>query len=196
MRQIHPHVLRVVTAVALVCCCPLAAPRTQAAAAGEGSGGALELKRNDHVAVVGNTLADRMQHHNWLETFVHSRFPEHQLVWRNLAVTGDEVVTRHRSQDFGTPDQWLGKVGADVVFAFFGFNESFQGEAGLGKFKNDLSRFLKETKGKQYGKGGNARVVLFSPIANERHRDPNFADPEPNNRNLKLYTDAMAEVAT
>ena len=195
MRKIHPHVLRVVAVVTLVCCCcPFAAP-AQAAAAGEGAGGTLELKRNDHVAVIGNTLADRMQHHNWLETFVHARFPEHQLVWRNLAVAGDEVATRHRSQDFGTPDEWLGKVGADVVFAFFGFNESFKGEAGLAKFKDDLGKFLRETQGNQYGKSGKARVVLFSPIANERHRNPDSLDPEANNRNLKLYTDAMAEVA-
>jgi hypothetical protein len=31
---------------------------------------------------------------------------------------------------FETPDQWLTRLKADVIIAFFGYNESFQGEAG------------------------------------------------------------------
>ena len=38
---------------------------------------------------------------------------------------------RLRSKDFGSPDTWLTKTKTDVVFAFFGYNESFAGEAGL-----------------------------------------------------------------
>ena len=67
----------------------------------------LELKKGDHISVIGNTLADRMQHHGWLETMIHNRFPRHELVFRNLGFSGDEVKTRNRSMDFGTPDQWL-----------------------------------------------------------------------------------------
>ena len=37
--------------------------------------------------------------------------------------------------------------------------------------------------------------MLFSPIAAEKHTDPNFPDPGPLNQNLKLYSDAMAETA-
>ena len=29
---------------------------------------ALKLEKGDHVCYIGNTLADRMQHHAWLET--------------------------------------------------------------------------------------------------------------------------------
>jgi hypothetical protein len=105
----------------------------------------LTLNPGDHVALVGNTLADRMQHSGYFETLVHARFPQHRLVFRNLAAAGDEVVTRHRSENFGTPDEWLAKVQADVVLAFFGFNESFRGPAGLDAFKADLGRFLDET---------------------------------------------------
>src|SRR6266496_3459653 len=67
----------------------------------------LELKPEDHVCLIGNTLADRMQHDGWLETYLHSRFPTHKLVFRNLGFSGDELTLRLRSMDFGTPDQWL-----------------------------------------------------------------------------------------
>lgn len=154
-----------------------------------------ELKSGDHVAIIGSTLADRFQHSGWLETYLYSKFPDLDLSFRDLAVPADEVVTRVRPADFGTPDEWLTKVQADVIFAFFGFNESFQGKAGLPKFKADLDSFLKTTLTKNYSGKGNPRIVLFSPIANERTQDPNFPDPKANNVNIRLYAEAMAEVA-
>ncbi len=155
----------------------------------------LELKQGDHVCLIGNTLADRMQHDGWLETLICAKYPQHDLVFRNLAVAGDEIVTRHRSENFGSPDDWLTKTKADVIFAFFGFNESFKGAAGLDKFKQDLDKFLNNTKAKNYSGKGAPRIVLFSPIANEKLNDPNQPDPTANNANLQLYTSAMAEVA-
>jgi azurin/glucose/arabinose dehydrogenase len=154
-----------------------------------------ELKAGDHVAIIGNALADRFQHSGWLETFLYAKYPECNLVFRNLAVPGDEVVLRARPSGFGSPDEWLAKVQASVVFAFFGFNESFQGRAGLGKFADDLDRFLKETKRSNYSGKGPPRIVLFSPIANEKTQDPNFPDPSSNNANLRAYTAVMAEAA-
>src|SRR4051794_33466902 len=93
----------------------------------------LELKPGDHVAIIGNTLADRMQHSGYFEALTYDKFPRHELVFRNLSMSADEITTRPRSADFGTPEEWLTKVQADVVFAFFGFNESFKGAEGLPK---------------------------------------------------------------
>ena len=154
-----------------------------------------ELKSGDHICLIGNALADRMQHDGWLETLLYSKFPQQDLVFRNLAVAGDEVATWHRSENFGSRDQWLAKTKADVILAFYGFNESFQGAAGLGKFTQDLDNFLKHTRAKNYSGRGAPRLVLFSPIANEKLNDPNQPDPTANNANLQLYTAAMAEVA-
>src|SRR4051812_24868915 len=58
--------------------------------------GKLELRAGDHVCIIGNTLAERMQHDGWLETLLHSRFPQHELVLRNLGYSGDELTTRLR----------------------------------------------------------------------------------------------------
>ena len=106
----------------------------------------LELKKGDHVCIIGNTLAERMQHDGWLETLLHARFPNHDLVLRNLGFSGDELALRLRSMDFGSPDQWLATTKTNVVFAFFGYNESFGGGAGLPKFKADLESFNSKNK--------------------------------------------------
>src|SRR5687767_15331239 len=96
-----------------------------------------ELREREHITIIGNTLAERMQYHGWLETLLHARFPKHQLVVRNLGFSGDEVATRLRSKNFGTPDEWLSgraqpiggyehnrferiNTGADTILAFFG----------------------------------------------------------------------------
>src|SRR5258707_521483 len=100
----------------------------------------LELNKGDHVCLIGNTLADRMQHHGWLEALIQARFPRHELVFRNLGFSADELTVRLRSASFGSPDLWLTRTKADVVLAFFGYNESFVGKEGLDKFKKDLDK--------------------------------------------------------
>src|SRR5262249_42537552 len=44
----------------------------------------LELKKGDHIAIIGNTLAERMQHDGWLETLIQAKFPKEELVFRDL----------------------------------------------------------------------------------------------------------------
>src|SRR5207244_6793162 len=111
--------------------------------------------------------ADRMQHDGWLETYFSSRFPKHQLVFRNLGFSGDELTTRLRSFDFGSPDRWLTANKSDVVFAFFGYNESFGGEAGLPNFKKELDGLIKPTLGQKYNGKSAPRLVLLSAIDHE-----------------------------
>src|SRR5271170_7953712 len=156
---------------------------------------AIQLHPHDHIVLIGNALADRFQHSGWLETYIQAQYAGRDLVFRNLAEPGDEIATWHRSENFGSRDDWLTRARADVIFAFYGFNESFRGSEGLPKFKTELDHFLKETLAKNYSGHGHPRIVLFSPIANERMQDPNFPDPAENNANLAEYSLAMGEVA-
>jgi glucose/arabinose dehydrogenase/azurin len=169
-----------------------AKPRADAAPAPPAK---LALNPGDHIALVGNALPDRMQHSGYFETLIHQKFPQHNLVFRNLAAAGDEVATWHRSENFGSRDQWLERVKADVIFAFYGFNESFKGYDGLAAFRADLDRFLKDTVAKNYSGKGAPRVVLFGPAADEKHADANFQNPAANNERLRDYSEAMAGVA-
>ena len=156
---------------------------------------ALELKKGNRIALIGNTLADRMQEDGWLETYIQYRFPDKELTFRNLGFSADEVVLRQREEAFGTPDEWLSHVGADVIFAFFGFNESFAGEAGLTKFTNDMTDFVRRTKTMQYNGKSAPELVLFSPIAHEDLKSRFLPDGKENNRRIELYTRAIAQVA-
>jgi mono/diheme cytochrome c family protein/glucose/arabinose dehydrogenase len=176
----------------------------------------LPLQKGDHIAIVGSGLADRQQHHGWLESLIHKAYPDLELTVRNLGFAADEVNVRPRSDEVPTTEQFLnmkpgtttltvGKAevtyhwGADfhanVILAYWGFNESFKGEAGIADFKKALDEYLKQYLATDFGKG-KPRVVLLSPIAHENLDDPaNYPDGSANNKNLALYTQAMAEVA-
>jgi lysophospholipase L1-like esterase len=170
------------------------------------------LHAGEHIAIIGNTLAERMQYDGWLETLLHARFPKHDLVVRNLGFSGDEVATRLRSKNFGTPDEWLSGKGApiggyqenrlsgtntkaDVVFAFFGYNESYAGAEGLEAFKQQLGEWVTHTLAQKYNEKSAPRVVLFSPIAHEDLHNPDLPDGREDNTRLALYTKAIGEVA-
>lgn len=154
-----------------------------------------KFQKGDHICYLGNTLADRMQHHGWLETLLQSRFPDKELAFRDLGFAADELTTRPRSQNFGSPDKHLTHSKADVVFAFFGYNESFNGEEGLPMFRKQLAEFVDQILGQKYNGKSAPRLVLFSPIAHENLGDPNYPDGKENNARLKIYTQAIADVA-
>ncbi|MDA2926509.1 GDSL-type esterase/lipase family protein [Acidobacteria bacterium AH-259-G07] len=155
----------------------------------------LTLEPGDHVVIIGNTLAERMQYFGHFETFLHARYPEHQLVVRNLGFSADEVAFRPRLLNFGSPDHHLEMWKADVVIAFFGFNESFRGEDGLQKFRAELEEFIKHTRSQKYNGNSPPRLAIVSPIAHEDLGNPNYPDGSKNNANLRLYTRVMAQVA-
>ncbi|HEY7497585.1 MAG TPA: PVC-type heme-binding CxxCH protein [Vicinamibacterales bacterium] len=170
------------------------------------------LQPKEHICIIGNTLGERMQRDGWLEALIQARFPKHELVFRNLAFSGDEVDTRLRSKNFGTPDEWLSGLAepiggyednrlagtntrADVIFAFFGYNESYAGQPGLDAFKKKLTDWLTHTLAQKYNGKSAPRVVLFSPIAHEDLGSPDLPDGKANNQRLEMYTKAIAEVA-
>ena len=155
----------------------------------------LQLQPGDHIAVIGNTLADRMQHDGWLEAGLHARFPDHKLVFRDLGFSGDSLTERPRSDNFGSPDDWLGKVKADVIIACFGYNESWGGEAGLPQFRQQLSDFIKQTQTRKYNGKSAPRIVLCSPTYFENLKLSCLPAGDLQNRNLELYTNAIRETA-
>ena len=94
-----------------------------------------------------------------------------------------------------SPDDWLKELQPDTIFAFYGFNESFRGQAGIASYKEELTAYLRHLKGSRF-KGKSPAIVLFSPIAfqdlSDIHHTPVGTEQ---NQNLILYTTAMREVA-
>ncbi len=158
-------------------------------------GQSLQLEQGDHICLVGNELGERMQQHNFWETLLHKQFAEKQLTVRNLCFPGDEPATRIRSKDFGSPETHLKHSAATVILYFFGFNESFHGEAGLANFSQQMKTLVEETKQQDFSGHGAPRVVLISPIAFENTGDANLPSGEKENQHLETYTRALQRVA-
>lgn len=173
----------------------------------------------EHIVLIGNGLAYRMQYFPHFETQLHMQFPEARIVVRNLSRPGDSPGYRphpsrpspwafpgaerfhpgkvHRGVgQFPTADQWLAELRADTVIAFFGFNESFDGTAGIENFRGELSAFVRHTMAQTYNAGASPRLVLVSPIPFE-DLSANQDLPDGKNENLRIasYADVMAEVA-
>ena len=163
--------------------------------ASTGAAEPVELRPGDHICLIGNTLAERFQEFGYFEALLQGELPEHRLVVRNLGFSADEVAFRPRSMNFGEPDEHLRRYQTDVIFAFFGFNESFRGAAGLADFQRDLEQFIEHTRTQTYHGTTAPRLVLFSPIAHEDLDDPRLPDGSANNPNIEAYTRAMESVA-
>lgn len=153
----------------------------------------LKLNPGDRIALIGNTLFERAQDFGHFEALLQTRFPKHKLTLRTLAWSADEVGLQPRPANFADTEQHLTHEKADVIFAAFGFNESFAGQEGLPAFKKTLAAYLSDLKSKAFNGKTAPRVVLVSPVANANL--PGVPAADRNNAKIKLYADAMREVA-
>lgn len=177
--------------------------------------------KGSHIVLIGNNLGSRMMNFGHFETEMHVRYPDSLLFIRNMCDGGDTPGFRPHSGrnspwafpgaekfqnemahpsgsegHFETPDEWLTRLQADVILAFFGYNESFAGEEGVENFKGELEAFIQHTASQEYNGQTAPRLVLVSPIAFEDLSDrAELPDGEKENANLRRYTRAMKEVA-
>ncbi len=152
----------------------------------------IPFKKGDTVAIIGNGLADRMQHEGWLETSFQKRYPNKELRFRHLGTTADEVDSFPRNR-FPSLKKHLNKVDPDVIFAFFGYNESFEGKPD--EYRNKLGDLVDRLRSRHGDGEGNLRIVLFSPIAFENLNDPNLPDGSKINERLSNYARATEQAA-
>ena len=156
----------------------------------------LELKKGDRIIIIGNTLAERMQYYGHFETLLHGRFPELELVVHDLGYSADELalaappgpLQRPRPHAQGRearrPDRRL-RLQRVVRRPGRAWPSS----------RRDLEKFINESTTTKYNGKAAPRLVLLSPIAHEDLKNPHITDGKKNNENIKLYADAMAELA-
>src|SRR4051794_11769762 len=118
----------------------------------------LQLAHGARIVLIGGGVFERMQEHGEFEAMLQRRFPDHELVVRTLAWSGDEVSLRPRPDKFGDLHDHLKAQKADVIFAAYGFNESFAGPEGLPKFEHELSLFLADLRRHNYNGRSAPRV--------------------------------------
>lgn len=173
------------------------------------------------IALVGSGLGDRTQYDGYFETLLHLRYPDRDLLVRNLCFPGDTAAYRpragrdnqwafpgaekfrpeyakHRGNGIDpSADEWLNHCKPDVILGFFGYNESFSGPAGIASFTGELDAWITHTQTMKYNGRSAPAIVLVSPIAFENlSAAMDLPDGKKENENLALYTDAMRKVAT
>jgi len=148
----------------------------------------------DRIAIVGNTFADQLRVHGYLETLLLQRSNENPVSIRNLGWGGDMVHARDRPTNFPSEELTLTAHKTDVIVACFGMGESFNGQPGIAEFRNQLRSFIASHRGKKYNGKSQVRLILVSPIACE---DLGRLTPQRKKRNheLEAYTDAIREVS-
>ena len=164
---------------------------------------AFELREGDRVAFLGDGLIEGEQYQAWIEVMLSSRFADRAVAFRNLGWSGDTPAGESR---FSLSLLQAGKEPADegwnqlvrqiadfkptVVFIGYGMASSFDGVAGLAKFKADYTRVLAAIEQASPG----ARSVLLSPLHHENLGAP-WPDGAAHNAQLALYARAVGEIA-
>jgi len=151
--------------------------------------------KGDTVAIVGNALADRFQHDGWLETLLQNELRDKQVRFRNMGVSGDRPDSYPRSSGAATMTEYLQHVKANVVLAFFGYNESFAGVEKADDHRRKLVEFVRKTRAAKPDGKSYPRIVLFSPIAFENTHDANLPDGKAHNARLAAYAKATEAAA-
>lgn len=150
--------------------------------------------KGDVVAMIGNAFAVRAQRFPYIETLISARLPQHDLRFRYLGRSGDEVALRPRPLNFGDLHTHLRDVEADVIFACFGINEAFKGLDHLEQFRRNFTAFADSLRTTAYNGDVPPEVVLITPIAHE-DLDQVAADVEVHNESLSAYSEAMVDYA-
>lgn len=153
-----------------------------------------EFRDGDRVVFLGNTLIERAQTYGYWETRLTRRFPNRNVIFRNLGWSGDTVFAESRA-GFDTPaegfqrltDQ-IHQLKPTVILVGYGNNAAFGGNEGLPTFLDGLNRLLGVLE--QTG----ARIVLLSTTQQE-NLGPPLPDPARHNRDLAIYADALRKVA-
>ncbi len=153
------------------------------------------FQKGDTVAFVGNALADRMHKDGWLETVLQAALKQQEVRIRNMGVSGDRVDSLPRSKGVPSNAEILSHIKADVVFAFFGYNESYAGVEKADAYRKSLTEFVSSLRTLQPNGKAAPRIVLFSPIAHEDLKTPNLPSGAENNARLEAYAGATAAAA-
>jgi lysophospholipase L1-like esterase len=151
------------------------------------------FREGDVIASIGNALGESFQHHGAMEAPIQAALPELELSFRNLCVSGDQAGRFPRSQNCPSVESYLQHVAADVIFCFFGYNESFEDKPQ--DYAQRLVEQVQRLRGCQPDGESFPRIVLFSPIAHENLGDPNLPAGKANNQRLARYAEATAKAA-
>lgn len=146
------------------------------------------------IVLVGSTLIERDAAEGYLETLI-TKQPGEAPTFRNLGWSGDTVFGDARAgfenaaKGFERLKELVIAEHPTVLIVGYGTNEAFAGPEGLPAFTRGLNTLLDTLSATK------ARVILLSPARLENLGSP-LPDPAQQNANLKLYSEAIDQIAS
>ncbi|WP_420592460.1 PVC-type heme-binding CxxCH protein [Robiginitalea biformata] len=179
------------------------------------------VRQGQSIVFLGNNLPSRMMHYGYFEATLQAAYPDSLLQIRNMGDGGNTPGFRPHSGrmhpwafpeaeallgelyppsgsegHLESPDEWLARLRADVILAFFGFNEVFRPDSYREITRDELRAFISHTRSQLYNGASPPRLVLLSPTAMEAVTGgPDLPDFQETNKKLEAYTAMMETVA-
>jgi lysophospholipase L1-like esterase len=152
-----------------------------------------KFKDGDRVVLLGSTLIEREQKYGYWELLLTLKNRDKDVTFRNLGWSGDTVFGEARNGFDTSPkgferlvDLTL-KLKPTVIVICYGHNESFEGKAGVAKFKSGVEKLLDSLA------PAKARVLLMTPTPFEKIGP--VADPDSKNYELAGYRTVVRTLA-
>ncbi|MFM1770258.1 MAG: hypothetical protein RJA22_2787 [Verrucomicrobiota bacterium] len=158
---------------------------------------AFEFLDGDRVVLLGDTFIEREQQFGYLEHLLTTHHPARHVVFRNLGWSADTPLGVSRAgfdlpeKGFDRLKEQLALVRPTVAFLGYGMAASFDGEAGLMRFRTEMARLMDTV---QAAGSNSVRFVLLSPIPHERLPAP-LPDPARHQAQITNYTRVLKELA-
>lgn len=155
------------------------------------------LNDGDRVVFLGDTFMEREQLDSYIETMLTLRFPDKQVIFRNLGWSADTPLGESRA-GFDAVEKGLDRlkehltaVKPTVVFFSHAMSSSFNGVAGLDRFHDDLRKLVATITEIC---GPSVRLVFVGPVPHEKLPAP-LPDPTEHNEILRQYSDVTRDMA-
>lgn len=153
-----------------------------------------ELRDGDRVVLLGNSLFERELEVGYIELALTTRWPDKNIIFRNLGWTGDTVFGVARGYFTTPPDAYghlidqLTHAEPTVVFIAYGAIEAYEGENGISRFSEGMNSLLDKID--ELG----AEAVLLSPIP-KFNTELTESIANEHNQTLKVYTNTISDIA-
>lgn len=161
----------------------------------------LSFKQNEKVVFLGNAFFENAIDKGEIETVISLGFPNKNITFRNIGWSGDNVYAHARTRArgggrFGNPDDGfsilndqIAGLKPDKIFLAYGFNESFDDEAGIDAYRSGLDELLEMLS--QHC----PELILISTLPMEKGFGIPSDHIDMQNNKLKKYAEKTKELA-
>ena len=161
----------------------------------------LRFKQDEKVIFLGNAFFENAFENGEIETTFSLSFPKKNITFRNIGWSGDNVYAHARTRArgggrFGNPEKGFSiltkqitELKPDKIFLAYGFNESFDDDAGVDAYRKGLNRLLEMLSEHC------PELILISAFPMEKGFGIPDEHIEARNKELKKYVQTTQAVA-